>query len=377
MDNIETSTAQTMQGHDDTGKLDRVRARIAGWIEAGEIRGAALAVAQGGEQVAELHFGEAAPGQCADERTLWPLASISKVYSGAMIMALVEEGELILSMPVNTVVEEFTGGSKDQVRLRHLLTHTSGMIYESPAHEKRLRELVPYDELLDESYLYPLLFEPGDRVSYSDYGVALATRVAERVTGRDRADLIRQYVSEPAGLNDTFFRLTDQDYDRLAHVEGTPAAGSDGAMYTTRHAIDLAHPSFGAITTIGDLLRFALLFAPAGKQRILSRAAIRTMTTDQTGGHTPGGVPGLNWMNRPMPWGITFMIATPDSFSPDLLTPGSFGHGGASGCTVWVDPVQDLAIAFVSNKHAGTGRIPFTKRLVSTVNGVAAALTRD
>lgn len=377
MNQTQTAEEVQIQGFDETSRLTGVRERIAGWIAGGEIRGAALAVASGGEQVAELHFGEAAPGRPADASTLWPLASISKLYSAAMIMSLVERGEMLLAMPANLVLEGFAGGPKDQVRLRHFLTHTSGMIYESPAHEQRLRALTPYDELMDEAYLYPLMFEPGQRISYSDYGVALATRMAERITGKDRAELIHEYISQPAGLKDTFFRLADRDYERLAYVEGTPATGSDGAMYTSRYAIDLAHPSFGAITTVGDLLRFALLFAPSGKTRVHSRAAIRTMTSDQTGGHTPGGVPGLNWSDRPTPWGIGFMIATPDAFSPELLTPGSYGHGGASGCTVWIDPVEDLVVAYVSNKHAATGRIPFTRRLVTTVNGVVAALTSE
>ncbi|MFW6075043.1 MAG: serine hydrolase domain-containing protein [Chloroflexota bacterium] len=366
-----------ISGHDQTKQLDRVRDRIAAWVETGQINGAALAVGMEGRQVAAMSFGEAREGIPASEETLWPLASISKIYSAAMIMALVEAGELTLSLPAHTILPDFTGGGQEEILLRHLLTHTSGLIYESPAMEQRLKDLTPYEELIDEAYLYPLSFRPGSRISYSDYGIAIATRMAERVTGRDRDELIRELVFERAGLANTYFRLPEEEYDRLAYVVGPLAEGTDGAMYNTRYAIDLAHPSFGAIASVTDLLSFIMLFRPDSDRRIHSRATVRAMTTDQTGGHTPGGIGGFTELNQPMPWGLGFMLASPASFSPDLVAPGSFGHGGASGCTVWHDPVHDISVAFVSNKHAGTGRIPFTRRLVSTVNGVIASLTND
>lgn len=362
-------------GYENTGKLARACERIAGWVENGEINGAALAVAVGSEQVAERYFGEASGGRPAGEETLWPLASISKLYTAAMIMALVERGELGLAMPVHTVLPEFTGGGKEQVTLRHLLTHTSGMIYESPVMEQRLQDQTPYEELIDEAYLYPLMFEPGTRLSYSDYGLAIAGRVAERVTGVDFNDLVTELVAKPAGLEHTYMRPPQDVRDRLAHVVGPLAYGTEGSMYNSDYALQLAHPAFGTVTSAGDLLRFGMLFATESPSRIHSRATVRTMTTDQTGGNVPGGIPGFTTLNRPTPWGIAFMLANPGSAAPELLSAGSYGHGGASGCTLWIDPLENVSIAYVSNKHAGTGRLPFTRRWHAVVNGVLAGLT--
>lgn len=350
-------------GYDNSGKLASVCERIAGWVENGEINGTGLAVAVGDEQVAECYFGEATGGRPAAEETLWPLASISKLYSAAMIMALVERGELGLAMPVHTVLPEFTGGGKEQVTLRHLLTHTSGMIYESPVMEQRLKDQTPYDELIDEAYLYPLMFEPGALLSYSDYGIAIAGRVAERVTGVEFNDLVTELVTEPAGLEHTHMRPPRDVRDRLAHVVGPLAYGTEGSMYNSDYALNLAHPAFGTVTSAGDLLRFGLLFTPESPTRIHSRATLRAMTTDQT----PGNVP--------TPWGIAFMLANSGSPAPELLSAGSFGHGGATGCTLWTDSLENITIAYVSNKHAGTGRLPFTRRWHAVVNGVLAGLT--
>lgn len=358
-------------------RLVPVSNMVKGWIVAGEIKSAAIAVAHRGDPVWAHYAGEARDGVPASEQVIWPLASISKLYTAAMIMALVERGALTLGTTVSSVLPEFSGGGKDDVTLRHLLTHTSGMIYESPAHARRLEEQVPYDELIDESYLYPLLFKPGEKLSYSDYGVALAGRVAERVTGRDFVSLVDEFVLTPGALGDTTFRPTNEQRTRTAHVEGTYADGTDGAMYNSPYGLDLAHPSFGAVASVADLLQFGLLFAPGGP-RILSEATVRAMTADQTGGQTPAAIAGFMESKAPTPWGIGFMIARPGNpFMPDLISESSFGHGGASGCTLWIDPVHDIVVAYVSNKHALTGRPPFTRRLVTAVNMVLAGLTRS
>jgi CubicO group peptidase (beta-lactamase class C family) len=359
-----------------TGRLAPVQARIERWIADGEIAGAAVAVAHRGEPVWESHAGLARPHVASGASVLWPLASISKLYSAAMLMALVERGELALGMTVQSVIPEFNGGGKDEVTLRHLLTHTSGMVYESPLHAQRLQAQTPYEDLLDEAYVYPLMFRPGERLSYSDYGIALAARVAERVTGRDFVALVDELVLAPAGLQDTTFRPADGDLERVAHVEGTYADGTEGAMYNSRYGLNLAHPAFGTLASVSDLLRFGLHFAPEGP-RFLSEASVRAMTSDQTGGYTPAMIPGFMESTAPAPWGLGFMVARAGNpFMADLIPPGSYGHGGASGCALWIDALDEIVVAYVSNKHALTGRPPFTRRLVTVVNMVIAALTR-
>ncbi|MEZ4520108.1 MAG: serine hydrolase domain-containing protein [Thermomicrobiales bacterium] len=358
-------------------RLAGVAARIERWVTDGEIPGAAVAVAYQGRLVWDSYSGHARESVASSPDVIWPLASISKLYTAAMIMSLVEQGELTLGMTVQSVIPEFTGGGKDEVLLRHLLTHTSGMIYESPEHPKRLENQVPYGELIDESYIYPLMFKPGEKLSYSDYGVALAGRVAERVTGKDFVSLVDELVLRPSGLEETTFRPDDAELSRCAHVEGTYADGTDGAMYNSRYGLNLAHPAFGTVASVRDLVKFGLNFAPSGP-RFLSDATVRAMTIDQTGGHSASVIPGFLDSNVPTPWGIGFMVALGSNpFQPDLLPRGSYGHGGASGCTIWIDPENDIVVGYVSNKHALTGRPPFTRRLVSVVNMVLASLTRS
>jgi CubicO group peptidase (beta-lactamase class C family) len=362
-------------GFDTTSKLDTTFALLDCFVAEEQVDGAAVAIGHDGVQVAEYATGMAAPGRPAATDTLWPLASISKLYTAAAIMALVERGVLTLSMTVRGVLPEFDGDGREQVTLRHLLTHTSGLVYESPEMEARLLAQTPLEEIVDEAYTYPLLFQPGTHLSYADYGYALAGRLASVATGTPFPDLVRELVLRPAGLADTFMPPPRSEYARLAHITGPLADGTDGAMYNSSYALDLAHPAFGTVATAGDLLRFGLLFAPGGTTRILAEATIRTMTTDQTGGHTPGLVFGSE-LDVPRPWGIGFMLKGATGFGPDLMSPATFGHGGASGCILMVDPLTGITVAYVSNRHANTGREPFTKRQVSVCNTAVAALTR-
>lgn len=361
------------ESFDTTGQLGRLAELIQRWVEAGEVDGISVAIGVGGEQVAELYAGQAADGRYAAADTLWPLASISKLYTAAAIMVMVDRGELTLSLPVHAVVPKFTGGGKELITLRHLLTHTSGLIYESPVMEQRLIAQTPLEELVDEAYIYPLAFQPGTRHSYSDNGYLLAGWLAASVAGTSVDELVKTAVLEPAGLGDTFMAPPRAEYHRLAHVVGSLGYGTAGAMYNAPYALDLAHPAFGTVTTVSDLLRFGLLFAPGGETRIHSAAGLRTMTTDQTGGHAFGGFPGQQGADRPIPWGIGFMLLRP-GFGPDLMSPGSYGHGGASGCYLWIDPLAGVTFAYVSNKHGNTGRIPFTRRMVAATNVTMAAL---
>ena len=362
---------------DTTGRLEVVFRLIAEFVDRGEVPGAALAVAVGDEVVGEGYWGEAAPGHPSAPETLWPLASISKLYTAAAVMALVEQGVMTLSSTVRSVLPEFDGGGREQVTLRHLLTHTSGLIYESPEMETVLRRHTPLEQMVDEAYTYPLAFAPGTRFSYSDYGIAVAGRMASVAAGVPFPDLVRRLVLEPGDLRDTAMPPSAADYPRLAHVVGPLAAGTDAAMYNSPYALELAHPAFGTVASARDLLRFGLLFAPAGQRRILSEATVRTMTTDQTGGGVVGTVVGLD-AEVARPWGLGFIIRGqgPQLGPGELSSPGAFGHAGASGCTLVVDPAYDVALAYVSNQHARTDPECWRRRLDAVANAVVAALTR-
>ena len=353
------------------GVLDRLGAGPVGGT--GPVGGVALAVAVGGEVVAERYAGDAAPGIPAGPSTLWPLASISKLYTAAAAMALIERGEITLSTRVETVLPGFTGGGREKVTVRHLMTHTSGLFYESPRMAELMAARTPLDAIVAEAFTGDLLFAPGASQLYSDLGFALAGRMLAAVAESLLPELVASFVLRPAGLENTYMPPPREVDDRIAHVTGAFAEGTEGAMYNSTYARDLAHPAFGTIATLRDLLGFGLLFAPSGSRRLFSRAGTTTMVTDQTGSDLPGEAvqPPTGVIH---PWGIGFMIKG-RSVYPELASPASVGHAGATGCSLWIDPADDVVIAFVSNRHLNADPDEFFGRLDRVHNTVMAGLT--
>ncbi len=346
------------------------------YIAEDSFAGAALIAAQHGEIIHEHYAGEARPGLPSSSDVLWPLASISKLYTAAMVMRLVEQGTLTLNRSVCDVLPEFIGEGRAEVRLRHLLTHTSGLIYESPEMEQRLIAQTPMEELINEAYRAPLLFKPGSSISYADYNYLLAGHMAEVASGVPFISLVDQLLIEPMKLLNTSMSPPAAEHEHIAYVSNVMAEGTVGAMYNSAYALGLGHPAFGTVASARDLLRFGLHFA-AGGPRIHSSATLRAMTSNQTGGvigsHVAMG--GISPDARPA-WGLGFMLQTaavPSLFC-DLASPQSYGHGGASGCQLVIDPMADVVIAVLSNTHLRAGRERWSARMQSILNSVFAML---
>ena len=355
---------------------DRARRLLERHVHDAEISGAGLVAWKNGELVAEHHVGAAAPRLAAGPDVLWPIASISKVYTAAMVMRLVEAGVITLNTLVQHVLPQFTGDGREDVRVRHLLTHTAGLIYESPDMEARLKAQTPLRDLIAEALQRPLLFRPGTEIRYADYNYLVAGHVAEVAAGTPFAQLVRTLVIEPAGLRHTLLPPGPEDEPRIAFVRGAPAEGTAGDMYNSQYARALAHPAFGIYATTADLARFGSMFMPGGP-RFLSEGTVRAMTTDQTGG-VGGTHPSMKGYapDVRVPWGIGFALQTervPGLYS-DLSSFRTFGHGGASGCTLVCDPACGLVVAVTTNTHLRAGREQWTRRMQSVVNCVFAAL---
>lgn len=338
------------------------------------VQGAAVAVVSRGKLALEHYEGLAGPGHPTAADTLWPLASISKLYTAAMIVRLIELGELTLSTRVQTILPRMKGDGRERISVRQLLTHTSGLIYESPEMPKLMEKQTPLSQIVDEVYERPLAYSPGTDQLYSDLGFAVLGRVGSVAAQEEFDNLIRQLVLEPAGLEDTHFPPDPALDDRIAYVTGPFAEGTPGAMYNSAYARALAHPAFGTVATLRDLLAFGLLFTPYSQRHLFSEAALRTMTSDQTGGDFPGErvMPVAGVIH---PWGLGFFLKG-KAGTPEFVSPDSFGHAGASGCILWIDPIQDAVVAFVSNRHYNLDPDGFFARLDRVVNVTMACLSR-
>ncbi len=132
-------------------------------------------------------FGEATSVDAA-----FLLGSISKPIAIAALMTLFDKGLFGLDDKVKKHLPEFTGGARDRVTIRHLLTHVSGLPDQLPENASLRQSHAPLSEFVKAAIRVPLGFEPGTRYEYSSMAILLAAEIAQRLSGVE----IKQFVDE-------------------------------------------------------------------------------------------------------------------------------------------------------------------------------------
>ena len=307
-------------------------------IAAGEVPGISLAVMRHGHLIHEAYFGLAHPasGQAISEQTIFAVASITKLVAATAMLLLVERGQVGLRTPIAVILPEFGQNGKGAVHLQHLLTHTSG-IDETFIGRGALTSLEAY---LERIYQAPLLWTPGTRVAYCNAGYDLLIRIIEKLTGMPHPRFVSAELLEPLGMRDSYLCPPEQVQGRIADCrtsEGDdplPLLVSSGAL------------SGALFSTARDIGSFGQLFLDQGRGvggQVLSPRSVAAMLLDRTDGLQDTGSAlvhrGLGWL-----------VARPFLGACDLAAPGSFGHSGASGSFLCVDPVADMVIAFMANR---------------------------
>lgn len=276
------------------------------------------------------------------------IASMTKPITATAVLMLQDEGKLHVDDLVARYVPEFAelkgpSGEPAQVTIRHLLTHTSGLGEITPAQARAVRDLAG---LIPLYVARPVAFEPGTKWVYCQSGINTAARVVEIASGQSFTDFLDQRLLGPLGMKDTTFYLSEAQRPRLAtsyrkaqdgSLEPTENIILMGKAPTSRDRFPAANG--GLFSTAGDYARFiqmVLRGGEAGGKRYLKPESVKLMTSLQSGdlktGFTEGCGWGLGWCVVREPQGVTAM-----------LSPGTFGHGGAYGTQAWADPVKGIA----------------------------------
>ncbi len=370
------STGKPEEAGFDADRLARAFDLLRQWAEADKVPAATLCVGRKG-RVVEPHFvGRQRPAKDAPalgKDSLFLVASITKPVTVTAAMMLVERGEVALDDRVANFVPRFAANGKEDVRVRHLMTHTSGLPDMLPDNIKLRMAHKPMSAFIDEVCKLPLMNEPGTRVGYQSMGTAMLAEIVHQVSGRTVQEFLRKEVFEPLGMKDSWlgWRPQKKERERYAEVrEPAEMRGSDWG-WNSPYWLAFGAPWGGLVTTPADLARFCRMMLNGGALddvRLLSPAAVRAMTGNQL--VTMPQVPEED--RRCRPWGLGWRLNWPGHSANfgDLLGARAFGHWGATGTVCWIDPETEVfCILLTTQPQEPEGRF-----LARVCNVVAAAV---
>lgn len=359
-------------------RLDGALRLLTEAIEARFVPGLASAVYREGKLV-RLVYGGARnpddPAQPVERDTIFLIASLTKPIVCAGALLLLQEGKVALEQPVRLYVPEFSGGAKDEVRLLHLFTHTSGLCDQLPESPRLRRSQAPVSEFVKAVCRSELLFRPGTHVSYQSMGLLLLGEIIERVTGSRLRQYLHERLFAPLAMRDTVLGLPPTGMARVAWSLPAPFpkdANDVGDDWNTPYWRDFGAPWGGLHSTVEDLGAFLshMLGKREGPLSPLTRLAMRT---DQT-----ALLPALSSEEKlANPWGLGWRVGRRDL--GDLLSPEAFGHLGATGAAYWADPKTSLACVLLTNQPRLLRDAPegFADLPVRFANAVAASVETE
>jgi CubicO group peptidase (beta-lactamase class C family) len=364
-------------------RLARATALLDDAAARGAIPGAALLVSRGGKAVAPHVCGRQSPAPGSPplhDDSIFLVASVTKPVTVTASMLLVERGQIMLTDRVADYLPEFGNRGKEAIRIRHLMTHTSGLPDMLPDNIELRRRHAPLSDFVAGICALNLDFPPGSHIQYQSAGLAILAALVERLSGQSLPDFLREELFLPLRMYDTGLGCHGLDEQRIAHINvPREQVGTDWG-WNQPYWRELGAPWGGLFTTVSDYYRFMQLFLNDGefdRVSILSPATVREMTRDQITDLVPlspeerrrqvwGRVWGLGWVmaGRRAPDG------GPTNFG-DLLSPSAFGHSGSTGTVVWADPARELICVLFTTEPATT-----SNGLLGRVSNLVAAAAR-
>jgi CubicO group peptidase (beta-lactamase class C family) len=322
--------------------LARVRALLAGALAERAFPGCVLGIGCGGEQWIEA-FGTLCydePGAVAGD-SIYDIASLTKVVAtSTAAMILADRGFLDLEAPLRSIVPECASPGSERVRIRHLLTHSSGWRAWAPLY----LELCGKEAFLARVAALPLEYEPGSQSLYGDLGFILLGAAIERVSGRALDAWVLDEVLDPLGMTTTRFLPPEAWKGRIAPTEldGWRGRLLRGEVHDENaYAMGGVAPHAGLFSTAADLGRLAQLLldgGTAGGRRLASRRTVAQFTER-------AGIPGSTWA-------LGWDTPTRNGYSAGgtRLSGRAFGHLGFTGTSLWIDPERELYVVLLTNR---------------------------
>ena len=346
-----------------TSRLGRIAPVMQRWVDNGKIPGALTMIAREGRLVHFEKFGtqDVATAKPIEFDTIFRIYSMTKPITSIAVMMLYEEGHFQLGTPVSEIIPAFkdmqvyTEDGEDivdaetEMTIKHLLTHTSGLIYggdgEHPINQ-RYRDANYYRGdlayMAQELGKIPLYCHPGSAWNYGMSTDVLGYLV-EVVSGMPFAEFLKTHIFNPLGMNDTAFSVPEAKADRYMTLY---EPSEDGGIQVIENAPVSSGPlSFfhsggaGLQSTAADYLRFCQMLLNDGELdgvRLLGRKTVELIRINHISD---------DW--QPLErtgcgFGLGFAVVTDVAETHSLGSLGTYSWGGLASTTFWIDPAEEL-----------------------------------
>ena len=324
--------------------FEEVDAAVQGGIERGIYPAAVVVIGRRDSLLYARGYGHftwksSAPVPSPDS-TLWDIASITKVVGTASaIMRLVDAGRLDLDAPVRRYLPRFSGGLKDQVTVRMLLDHTSGLRSYAPLF-KGTRTKASALELL---YAERPTRRPGDLPVYGDLNAIFLGLVVESVSKMPLEAFVAREVFEPLQLHQTMYHTSPAIRRRTVPTAVWRGQPVQGQVNDPNAAILGGAAGHAGIFATGmDLARYAQVWLRGGagpNGQWVSASTLKRFLSR-----------GTNSGPRLLGWDTPEVIKGEPSLYGTLISDAAYGHTGFTGTELWIDPTNDLFLVFLTNR---------------------------
>lgn len=309
--------------------------------------------------------------------TIFAIASITKPIVATAIMRLVERGLLGLTDRVHDIIPEFKGTGRYNIKIRHLLTHSSGLPDLLPNNRELREAQSPLQSFFEGTCSVPLSFQAGTAAQYSSMGFVLLAEIISRLSGKSYSEFLQDEIFEPLGMQETILGATPEwlsannRQNRIAEIRLPPEQHHTNWHWNSDYWRAEGVPWGGLLSTTADIGRFAQMTISQGQHdqtTLLSPASVKVMTRNQL-------EPMLDISEserRCRGWGYGWRMQREDHSATfgDLLSPQVYGHFGATGTVLWIDPVLDLYAVILTTQSLilQKGHLPrLTNAIVATL----------
>jgi CubicO group peptidase (beta-lactamase class C family) len=388
----------------DPARLERIKAHFDRYVQDRRLPGWLATVARGGELVWSDKGGyrDREKDLAVTDDTIWRIYSMTKPITSIAVMMLYEEGHFDLIDDVGKWIDElkephvWAGGTAakpqtvpaiEPVRVHHLLAQMSGLtygfqyahptdeIYRNKGWDFRGPPGADLVQGVHDWCSSPLMFQPGSGWNYS-HSVDVLGRLIEIWSGQSFESFLRERVFAPLGMVDTDFYCPEEKWERLAMLY--VPHGGDSFPYEELANAAKHEPRFyggggGLMSSAADYQRFMTMLLRGGELdgvRLVSNRTLDLMTRN----HLPDDVDLEefaidSYSETPyagIGYGLGFSVVIDSVKNKSLTSEGTFAWGGAASTAFWVDPAEDLTVAFYT-QLLPSGTYPIRRELQQLV----------